>query len=353
MQKQLVGAAVALLMIPVLLLVLIVTLISGGDSSQQQQQPGPSGPGLGCGLGPPPAGAVAGFRGVQLANAAWIIAAGQEMQVPQRGWVIAVATAMQESSLTVEPHGDTVGPDSRGLFQQRTSWGPLNVRMDPKGSATLFYQRLVKLPSWQTLPLTVAAQHVQGSAFPNAYAKWEQPAATVVDAVQASVQCQAPSANNAPNQATAPNQPSMKGKTVVDRALSQVGVRYAWAGGNANGPSAGTGPDAGVVGFDCSGLALYAYAGVGVKLPHQTQTIADSYPLITDRTQVQPGDLLMISSTHSRSAIDHVAIYLGNGQAVDAPHSGSTVGVRTNIWAPDSPNAWYGQSFIAAVRPGG
>src|SRR5207247_2642707 len=82
------------------------------------------------------------------------------------------AAAMQESSLTNTPGG---GPDSVGLFQQRPSqgWGTPAQLMDPVYAATQFYTRLLRVPHWQDLPLTVAAQAVQRSAFPDAYAKHE------------------------------------------------------------------------------------------------------------------------------------------------------------------------------------
>lgn len=123
----------------------------------------------------------------QLNNAYLIIAAGKEHSDPQISqnpwaWTIAIATAIQESTLIVVDHGDTAGPDSRGLFQQRDSWGPYEVRMDPKGSATLFYNALAKVDGWQNMPLTAAAQEVQNSGFPDAYAQWEEEAKLIVAA---------------------------------------------------------------------------------------------------------------------------------------------------------------------------
>ena len=129
----------------------------------------------------------------QVANAATIVAVGQRLSVPPRGWVIAVATAMQESRLRNLPHGDR---DSLGLFQQRPSqgWGetpsgPSDTRspaqriLDPVYAATRFYTALTGVAGWQNLPLTVAAQTVQRSGTPDAYAKWEPDALTVVNAV--------------------------------------------------------------------------------------------------------------------------------------------------------------------------
>lgn len=126
-------------------------------------------------------GVVAGFAGDQLANAAAIVSVGRQMGVPERGWVTAVATAMQESGLRNLDYGDR---DSLGLFQQRPSmgWGtPAQVR-DPAYAARKFYDGLLKVPGWDRLPVTRAAQAVQRSGFPSAYAKWESAATQVVTA---------------------------------------------------------------------------------------------------------------------------------------------------------------------------
>jgi hypothetical protein len=143
-----------------------------------------------------PGAVVAGFGGHQLVNAGLVVAVGKEMRLPQRAWVVATAVAMAESHLQVLanarvpgslalPHdGVGVDHDSVGLFQQRASWGPVGVRMDPRGGARLFFQRLIAVPGWEGLPLTVAAQRVQASAFPDAYARWEQPANAVIGSVQ-------------------------------------------------------------------------------------------------------------------------------------------------------------------------
>jgi murein DD-endopeptidase MepM/ murein hydrolase activator NlpD len=120
----------------------------------------------------------------QMRNAATIIAVGQKMNVPPRGWVVAIATALQESVLTnLGNLGAMNDHDSLGLFQQRPSqgWGPPGEIMNPEHSSTKFYERLVKIPGWETMPLTVAAQKVQASAYPDAYAKHEPLAALIVN----------------------------------------------------------------------------------------------------------------------------------------------------------------------------
>lgn len=120
----------------------------------------------------------------QIRNAAIIINVGHDMKIPPRGWIIAVATAMQESSLINHGFlGARNDHDSLGLFQQRPSqgWGTPDQIMDPKYASKKFYDKLLKVPNWATIPLTVAAQTVQRSAYPDAYAKHEPLATTIVN----------------------------------------------------------------------------------------------------------------------------------------------------------------------------
>ena len=88
---------------------------------------------------------------------------------------------MQESRLINVDYGDR---DSLGLFQQRPSqgWGSEEQVQDPVHAANKFYEELVDVSGWESMPVTVAAQRVQRSAFPNAYAQWEDEA-TVMAAV--------------------------------------------------------------------------------------------------------------------------------------------------------------------------
>jgi murein DD-endopeptidase MepM/ murein hydrolase activator NlpD len=129
---------------------------------------------------------VGGLTQAQVRNAAIIIQVGQELKVPARGWVIAIATALQESGLSTLPHlGARNDHDSIGVFQQRPSqgWGTPTQLTDPAYQARRFFAKLVKVSGWQTIPLTRAAQRVQVSAYPDAYAKHEPRAADIVDAL--------------------------------------------------------------------------------------------------------------------------------------------------------------------------
>ncbi|WP_245589726.1 hypothetical protein [Amycolatopsis balhimycina] len=112
------------------------------------------------------------FTPEQMNNAATISAVGAKLGLPPHAATIALATALQESKLRNLEGGDR---DSVGLFQQRPSqgWGTIAQLRDPVYAATEFYQKLEKLPDWETLPITEAAQAVQRSGAPDAYAQWE------------------------------------------------------------------------------------------------------------------------------------------------------------------------------------
>ncbi|WKU05983.1 hypothetical protein [Micromonospora sp. HUAS LYJ1] len=165
------------------------TSASPGPSATRSTAPKPTKPAR-----PRP---VAGLTPLQMANAQVIVEVGVELGVPRRGLVVAVATAMQESDLHNlasdvlpesydHPHqGSGSDHDSVGLFQQRPSsgWGTVAQLMRPAYAARAFYSALAEIPGWRQLSITAAAQAVQISAYPGAYARHEDRATTVVDAL--------------------------------------------------------------------------------------------------------------------------------------------------------------------------
>ncbi|MBN9630060.1 MAG: M23 family metallopeptidase [Actinobacteria bacterium] len=170
-----VGAVIAA---PVLVVggLLAVILLIFGPSTQANA----CGPGLVVDVDDVPAGPIAGYSGEQLRNAAYIMNAATSLGLQRDAQIIGVMTAMGESSLQVLDHGDAAGPDSRGLFQQRDSWGSLEDRMDPTISATNFFRALSVVPNWQTLDPTIAAHRVQRNADPFHYESYYAAAAEVV-----------------------------------------------------------------------------------------------------------------------------------------------------------------------------
>jgi len=119
---------------------------------------------------------------------------------------------------------------------------------------------------------------------------------------------------------------------VIKRGMAQLGVPYSWGGGNAAGPSRGIDSGAGTVGFDCSGLMLYMFAGIGIKLDHYTGSQYNAGRKVPS-SQMRRGDMIF----YGPNASQHVAMYLGDGKMLEAPYTGSVVKispVRTSGMTP-------------------
>ena len=130
-----------------------------------------------------------------------------------------------------------------------------------------------------------------------------------------------------------------KGRRVADLAMQWLGLPYSWGGGNSSGPTWGTD---GPVGFDCSGLALWAWAQVGVFLPHYSGYQYRS-GMHVSRGNLMPGDLVFWAyNTSDPGSIHHVAIYIGGGRIVQAPQTGDVVKI-SYMWS---------NGYIGAARPG-
>ncbi|QKE82763.1 C40 family peptidase [Arthrobacter sp. NEB 688] len=297
---------------------------------------------MGCGTVDRPAVvSVSSFDSEQLANAQTIVAVGRELGVPQQGWVVAISTALQESGLRNLPFGDR---DSIGMFQQRDAWGSRAERLDPIQSTSMFFrgghggQRgLLSVPGYLELPVAEAAQAVQVSAFPTAYAKWEATARQLVGAPSiAAASCAA---------ARGLNQDSK----VVDVALSQLGVPYSWGGGTLTGPGPGFGSGTGVVGFDCSSFTRYVwFQATGITLPRVASDQAAAVAHVP-LTEIRPGDLLFFHDPRDSSGVyHHVALYVADGQVIHAPASGRTVEVKVIDLSADRP---WGDDDVVAGRP--
>jgi peptidoglycan DL-endopeptidase RipA len=119
---------------------------------------------------------------------------------------------------------------------------------------------------------------------------------------------------------------------VINRGLAVRGTPYSWGGGNAAGASRGIDSGAGTVGFDCSGLMLYMFAGVGIKLDHYSGSQYNAGRKVPS-SQMRRGDMIF----YGPNASQHVAMYLGDGQMLEAPYTGSVVKVspvRTSGMTP-------------------
>jgi cell wall-associated NlpC family hydrolase len=299
----------------------------------------------------------------RMGNAATIVTVAAGRGLPPRAGVIAIATAYQESTLRNLRYGDR---DSIGLFQQRVSIYGAAVAADPVRSTHAFLARLVQVPRWQVLPITVAAQAVQVSAFPDAYARWQPLAAQVVGQLWPSAAAGArnPSATGRSVGGLCPGGPlargrggkggtvagsttvpaglvvagSAAGQAAARFALAQLGRPYRWG---AAGPGS----------FDCSGLVMAAWASAGVALPHWTGAqVRAGTPVPGDLSTAVAGDLVFIPGSDGTAAVPgHVGIAAGwvptaAGRVlylVQAPMTGMDVEVT-------DARAWAGQ--VVAVR---
>lgn len=301
---------------------------------------------------PTPGGGTMNLAPYQLGNAAAIVHEAQAMKVPQQGMVVAIMVGLAESTLTSLPNANVPGSESNplaqwggyspknpphnytsvGIFQQLNSWGTVTQRLTPSISAGFFFQHLMAIPNWQSAPPGKAAQEVQGSANPTGYAPW-QPAADVIVGAALKIPC-----NTGGFSLTGA---TPQGRTVALAALAYATkpTPYVWGGGVPSGPSgSATAPpnQVGQPGFDCSGLALYAFAKVGISLPHYTvtqfQMVQNSPTFTTNIANLKPGDLVFFGGNGyagTPSAPGHVGIYLGNGKMVNAPYTGKDISVAS------------------------
>ncbi|MDX3538841.1 NlpC/P60 family protein [Streptomyces sp. MB09-01] len=285
----------------------------------------------------------------QIPNAKVIVATGIQKRVPARGQVVALATALQESTLINLDHGDR---DSLGLFQQRPSqgWGTREQIMDPVYSSGKFYDGLVKIKDWEQMPVTVAAQKVQRSGFPDAYAKHEPLATALQQAIAPTLgaapvgpmpgqsglgggfgpgRCAGQGAGHVdfgkippgslPEGYQIPANAPMQVQTAIRWALGQLGTMYQW-GGSCTNPH-GSDPSERC---DCSSLTQRAYGVAGKEITRTTYTqIHDGRAVPVGA--IAPGDLLFARGT--ADAPEHVAMAIGYGYVVHAPRTGRPVSV--------------------------
>lgn len=365
-------------------------------------------------------------------NAEIIIRVGRQVGASDRDILIGLMTAMQESSLRNLNYGDR---DSLGLFQQRPSqgWGSPAQIMNPEYAAKKFFDALLRVPNRHKLPLTAAAQKVQRSAYPNAYAKHESYARNLLRTLGGSVDVgpalardrkpgqQSPaealrqdsrtptSGSVAPSPAEGPDAfagwerrenrssqaggaaaamaPPMdflspieqdpvleipewepppgvadiaaaatsplvatadkpievsnwtltemdreayeamreramsrsgtrlpKADQIIDFAKQFIGVPYRWGGESP-------------LGFDCSGLVQYVYRQFGVNLPRVSFQQARAGAAVS-HAEAAPGDLVWWDNSPRNNGADHIGIYLGNNQILEAFSTGYPVRIR-------------------------
>ncbi|MFF9063651.1 C40 family peptidase [Streptomyces sp. NPDC014882] len=278
----------------------------------------------------------------QVPNAQTIVAAGLSLDIPKKGQIIALATAMQESRLRNLNYGDR---DSLGLFQQRPSqgWGSAEQIRDPTYASEQFYKRLLKVNGWQQMTVTQAAQAVQRSGLPDAYAQWEDLATALQSAIVKTFpggsdeegadadQDKEPSTStgctpgqdgsgfgripegSVPKGYSIPKDADPKARKAIAWAMQQLGTLYQWGGSctNAHGPDP-------MARCDCSSLMQQAYAHAGIQLTRTTYTQVGEGKAVSP-SKLQPGDLIFSRGSAARP--EHVGMYMGEGLVIEAPRT--------------------------------
>ncbi|MBO2454353.1 C40 family peptidase [Actinomadura barringtoniae] len=112
-------------------------------------------------------------------------------------------------------------------------------------------------------------------------------------------------------------------------ALRYLGTPYSWGGGGSDGPTSGIAQGAGIVGFDCSGLTLYAWHQAGVSIPRTSQDQWATLPHVPAGREA-PGDLVFFQGAlGTMSQPGHVGLVLGGGKMIEAPHTGARVRISS------------------------
>ncbi|MCY0928229.1 NlpC/P60 family protein [Streptomyces sp. H27-H1] len=285
----------------------------------------------------------------QIPHAKTIVATGISLHIPERGQVVALATAIQESRLRNLDYGDR---DSLGLFQQRPSqgWGTPEQIRDPVYASTKFYKALLKVSGWEQLTITQAAQKVQISGYPDAYAQWEPLARALQQAIVKVLPgagsggtpapgSQPPAAGGCqgggdfgpipegtvPEGYEIPKDAPAKVQTAIRWSMGQLGTMYQWGGTCLS----SHGPDP-MGRCDCSSLTQQSYNAAQIALTRTTYTQVNegaSVPV----SDIKPGDLLF--TRPGPNGPEHVAIAVGTAKgtalAIEAPRTGKPVRIVT------------------------
>jgi len=266
----------------------------------------------------------------QVTNAATIVRVGQSDGAPRYGWVIAVAAAMQESTLINLDHGTS---DSLGLFQQRPSqgWGTAAQVMDPVYASGQFYAHLMAVPDWQQMTLTAAAQAVQHSRTPGAYAKWATDATSLVahltGAPGSAILAAASQVTSSCGQGQVAQGAPAQVKAVLAYAEGALGTMYDY-GGSCTDPHS---PDM-TLHCDCSSLVQQSFLhGAGLQLPRtaeaQWQWGEAGHAVAIPISQAQVGDVVYFPSYLGPDVIGHTGIVTNPATMtmIEAPETGKPV----------------------------
>jgi len=196
--------------------------------------------------------------------------------------------------------------------------------MDPVYASKAFYSRLVQVPNWQNLPVAQAAQAVQRSGHPDAYAQWETLARQLVAAASGgATNCSGGNSDgnggaitnpvSLPEGFTLPAGTPVAVVTAIKFAVSKLGMPYQWGG---------TGDPS----YDCSGLMMMAYQAAGVTITRTTYTQVNDGTPVYNASALKPGDLIFTAGSDGTvTNPGHVGMFLGDDLVVDAPRTGESI----------------------------
>jgi hypothetical protein len=277
----------------------------------------------------------------QLANASTIADLAMRRGLPQQAVVVALATSMQESKLTNLDYGDR---DSIGLFQQRPSqgWGSKEQLIDPIYATGKFYDALLKVVSWQSLPVAAAAQAVQRSGFPDAYASWQPRATALAAALTGTTDLRLTCRLAHPGVARAPHATATRDtKSVPDGGSGTDGG--ASTGSTAASASAGAASaQAGSVATTVSALTAALAADIDVRSPavvsHGTKSATITISGLTAGT----------AASAFNSAAKHHTGTVTAWALAHAPAGITSVIVGDQEWRPDR-DGWQHTADVAAA----
>jgi cell wall-associated NlpC family hydrolase len=259
---------------------------------------------------------------VQIQDAETIIGVAEARALSARDTLIVLMIGLEETKLT---NPDSGTGDSLGIFQQSPAngWGTPEQIMNVVYAVNALIDHLLEVSdrdSMSLLGVALAIQHPNPAAYQspaNYFQGWEMTAERILAAANPPVSGTADQIPSYQQVCAVTGLPDGRVETAVQFALSVIGTPYVWGGESETG------------GFDCSGLVWWAFSQAGFPVTRTSAAGEYSWGTPVDLGQLQRGDLVFWAYDPADPVtIHHVAIYIGGGQIVAAPHTGDVVKVE-------------------------